>query len=156
MFGQALHPVVHVGVGDVGHQALDFELRHVGQLEIRHQIDQHAEFEIGLAVDHLLHVADRLDARRERHLERVVGNRLLAALVDRGLDDLAHHRLAIGLLEERNGGLARPEALEAQARPDLLDLAGQALFQIGGADHDFVFAAQAFGNGLGNLHMTYP
>ena len=156
LFGQAHHPVVHIGVGDVGHQALDLELRDVGQIEIGHQIDQHTEFEIGLALDHLLHIADRLDARREGRLERIVGNRLLAAFVDGGLDDLAHHRLAIGLLEERNGGLARPEALEAQTRPDLLDLAGQTLFQIGGPDHDCVFATQAFGNGLGNLHMAYP
>jgi hypothetical protein len=61
---------------------------------------------IGLAIDHILHAAHRLDARLQRGLELVVDDRLLAALIDGGLDHLAHDRLAELLLEEGDRRLA--------------------------------------------------
>ena len=59
--------------------------------EIRHQVDGDGELQIGLAVHHLLHIAHRLDAGGERGLELIVVDRLLAAFIDRLLDDFAHH-----------------------------------------------------------------
>ena len=85
-------------------------------LEIRHQVDDDREVEVGLAVDHILDIAHRLDPGLHRRLELIVGDRLLAALIDGLLDDLAHHRLAELLLEEGDRRLAGAETLEVDAR----------------------------------------
>ncbi len=148
-FGEAVQPIGHFIVGNIGDQLLDLQRGRIDQVEFRHEVDLDREFEVGLAADHLLQLAGQFDTRREGGLERIVADRLLARLGDRGFHDLAHHRLAEALLEEGDRRLAGAEALELHARLDLGDLAGELLVEVALRDDDLVFAAQAFGDGFG-------
>ena len=126
----------------------------LGWLEIRHQIDGQRKLQVRFALRHLVDVAAELHARRKGGPEAVLFQRPLARFVHRFVDDLSHHRLAVGLLEERHRGFARTEALEMNARLHLLDPAGQAGVEIGAADMHLKLPVQAFGNGFGNLHLS--
>ena len=156
LLGEALEGLVDVFVGDLGGQTLDLKLGHIGQLEVRHQIDHDREFEVGLAVDHRFDLADEIDLRRRGRLEGIVGDGLGARFVDRVLHDLAHQRLAVLLLQERDRRLARAEALEVHARLHFFETAGEARVEVGLRHDDFILAAQAFGDGLGDLHIELP
>ena len=100
VLGQAVQRFVHVGVGDVGGDAFHRQLGRVGGFEFRHQIHDHLEGEVGLAIDHVFHAADRFDARLQGRLELVVGDGLLAGFIDGGFHHFAHDGLAELLLEE--------------------------------------------------------
>ena len=145
-----------LALGDVGDQLLDLELADIGQLEFRHQIDLHREFEVGLAVRPPAAMSLTSSTRGGKAgFSALSVTAFWLELVDRRFDDLAHHRLAEGLLQEGDRRLAGAEALQVDARLHLLELAGQALVEVLGADHDLVFAAQVFGDGLGNLHWAF-
>src|SRR6185312_2122895 len=155
LLGQLHHRFVNLGLRHVADQLLDLELGDIGQLEIRHQIHLHGEFEVGLAIDDLLDLAVEIDARRECRLEIVVLHGLLAGLVDRLFDDLAHHLLAESLLQVRGRGLAGAKTFQVHARLHLFDAAAKALVQIVRRNDDLVFAAEVLIDGLCDLHGAF-
>ena len=151
--GKPLQRLLHRLVGHVGDQPLRLQLAQIGEREVGHQIHLHGEFEVRLARDHIVERVDEIHPRRGRRLDLLVLEKLLAGFVDRLVDDLAHQRFAVGLLQERDRRLARPEALEMNLRLHLGDLAGELGIQIGGPDQDGEFAVQRLGDGFGNLHL---
>ena len=158
LLGDAVQRLVHFAVGNIGRQAFDRQLGNIGGGEIGHQIHRDGELEVGLAIDHVLHIAHRVDARLDGGLEIVFADRLLAALVHCGLDHFAHHRLAILLLQEGDRRLAGTKALEIDPALHLFQLFGDAGVEFAGGNRDRELAAQVFGNRLGNLHgnvLTY-
>ena len=112
--------------------------------------------EIGLAVHHRIDVAHRLDARLDGGLEVVVGDGLLAALIDHLVDHFAHDGLAELLLEIGDGRLARAEALQVHLALHFLQALGDAAVELGGRHRDGELAAEILGNGLGDLHIKSP
>ena len=140
---------------DVGDETLRLEPAEIGQREVGHQVHLHGELEIGLSVDDAVDRVDEVDLRRGRGLERLVLEDLLARFVDRLVDDLAHQRLAIGLLEEGDRRLARTEALQMDLGLHLGDPAGQSVVQILDVHDDGEFAPQRFGKRFGDLHGDF-
>src|SRR6185312_6080956 len=104
----------------------------------------------------LLQFAHRLDLRRERRLQRVVRDGFGAAFVDSLFDDLAQNGLAELFLEKGHRRFARAETLEMHLRLHLFETRGDLLVEVAHGHHDLVLAAQAFGDGLGNLHVQRP
>ena len=122
-------------------------------VEIGHQVDDHLEGEVGLAIDHVFDAAHRLDAGLQRGLELVVGDRLLAAFIDGGLDHFAHDGLAELLLQERDRRLAGAEALEIDAGLHLFQARIDPALQLAGQNGHRELLVQVLGKGLADLHV---
>jgi hypothetical protein len=95
-----------------------------------------------------------LDLRLLGRLQLVVGDDFPRGLVHGAFQDLAHHGLAVPLLDERNGHLARAETRDFQGLGQFRQARVAARGQVRGGHHHLVGALQAIGRGLGNLHST--
>jgi hypothetical protein len=148
-FGQGL---VDFGVGRLVDRTGQRQGRGIHRLEVGHHVDGDLVGEVRLAVDHLLHVAFRLQVRVAGRAQLVVFQHLLGALVERLFDDLAHQRLAVQAAHVGGRHLAGAESLDVEGRRDLGDPRLQLVGQVLGRDRHAVDAAQAFARLFNDLH----
>ncbi len=139
---------------------LELDVLEIAERDRRHDLDRHRVVEIALALDQLL---DRVLLLRQRDLR--LGGELEAALAARSgcwrrAPSLSITSAIVGAaihaLEMRDRHLAGTEAVDADLRLQLRRGAALTLaIQLGGRDHDLVFALETFGERFGNLHRPH-
>lgn len=82
----------------------------------------------------------------------VLLQRLAGGVVDRLLEHFAHQRVAVELAQMADRHLARPEARQADAAGERLQLLVQLVVDDIRLDGDGVLPLEAFGAGFGHLH----
>ena len=157
LLGHALERFGDLGVGDLGHRLRDRHVRQVGQLEVRQNLEGDGEGQIALGVHGLLDLflaLGELDLRLVGELQAVVLDDLAVGLVDGVLQHVGHDGAAIDLAQVPHRHLARAEPVEPHPVLEGRQFAVQALFQLGGREHDLELSLQALGQCFRHLHGT--
>src|SRR5205085_10138544 len=81
-----------------------------------------------------------------------LADRLGRAALQRALQHLAAHRLAVALAQQVQRHLPRPEAGDPDRAPELAQTTADLVFELAGRDGDLEFALQPLGTGLGYVH----
>ena len=147
--------VVDVGFVDVGRQPLELDLREIADLERRQHFERDLEREIAARLERGLDrglVGRQFDLRLAGEAQAVVVDDLLVGVVDRLLDDVGHHRLAVDPAQMLDRHLARAKSLDLRLRLELGELAVQLLGEIARGQEDVVFALQPLAQRLRHLH----
>ena len=146
--GELLQLLVDLAVGDGDRQPLqrqpvDRGGRHVGQ---------HLQLDLDLGVLAGRVILAQLDRRLHRGTQRLVGDQLLDAVADRGVERVGGQRLAVHLAHQVGRHLAGAEAGHPHRRRDALDLGVDLGVYVLGSDGERVGALEALVERLDSLH----
>ncbi len=155
LLGELGEGLVHFGFTRRVDRPGKLEPSDVDRFEIRHDRNVQLIGEVLLAGDHFVHVGLRRQVRRGGDAEVVFGDHLLAGLVERLLDHLAHQGLAVDAPHVRWRHLAGPEAAQIEPRRDLSDLGLELLAQLVESDADAVDPAEPVARNLRHLHRLF-
>ena len=148
--GQAPERLLDLRLRHVDFDPLQLDLGEVAHLDVRQQLDRDLVLEI-LA---LLKGGD-LDLRLHGRAQAALGQRLGRAVAHRLLDDLAHHRLAEALAQDRHRHLAGAEARKPHFLADLFEARVQLFAEVLGRNDDRVFSLEVVRECFRNLHEGF-
>ena len=143
----ALERAVHVLVANLGRLARELDVAEVLGRDVGHQLDRHGVLEVLALVE-----LDLRDLRLHHRAHALLGERLGRGLRERLLEDLAPHRAAEALAQQRHRHLAGAEAAHVHGLLHLLEPAEDTDFDVFLLDDDLELAFQAVGTRLRNDH----
>jgi hypothetical protein len=149
--GQAVQRLVDLRIGHVDLDPLQLDLGDVADLDVRQQLHRDLVFEILAFFE-----GGDLDLRLHGRAQAALGEEGLGrAVAHRLLDDLAHHRLAEAIPQDRHRHLAGTEARKPHFLADLFEARFQLFAKVLGRDDDGVFALEAVRECFRNLHGRF-
>ena len=145
--GHALQRAVDLLVRHLDRQLFEAEIAKLRLRHIRQHFQRHRVFEVGA-----FRRRHDLYLRRQCRAQVLLANGLGRAALQRALQHLAAHRMAIALAQQVQRHLAWAEAGDADRAAELAEPAADLLLQLARRDGDLQFALQPLGTGLGHVH----
>ena len=147
--GQAVDGKFDLGLAGLGLETFELELGKVGGDDCWQHLDRDGVFEIAAGLEF-----GDLDLGLQRRFQLVLGQRLLGAQVDRVLEHLAGHGVAVFLAHQPHRYLAGAEPGQLRRGGKLLQPGRDLGLDLGGRDNDSELTLESVGSGLCYLHQA--